>query len=219
MKILVAHPSPSVLDGMAHALESRLGLEIVKAANPAQCAELVAALRPDLAVLDVALSPGRELELCRATTRDGVPVLIVTRAGAGQHLALLEHGALGIVLSDDGFEEFLTAVRTVLKGHAYLPAQLLGTVLHDLIVKRRVRDAESGAVASLSPRERQVLKLLGEGADTRQIAHRLVISPHTAKTHINRVMSKLSVRSRSEAAAVAWASNIMTSTMEPTHGR
>lgn len=205
MTTLVAHPLPSVLKGMASALESGLGLEVVQASTASTCTDLVAREQPALAVLDVDLAPGRVLDLCRQTARQGVRVLMISRTSAPNHLALLESGAHGIVVSDDGLDGLLTAAKTVLNGHSYLPAHLLGTVLHDLIEKHRAHEAAEGAVASLSPREREVLELLGEGADTREIARRLVISPHTAKTHVTRVLGKLKVRSRSEAAALVLA--------------
>ena len=70
---------------------------------------------------------------------------------------------------------------------------------------------------SLSPRELEVLGLLGHGADTRDIARRLVISPHTAKTHINRLLGKLGLSSRTEAASYAITHGIRSSLLEATH--
>lgn len=218
MTALVGHPSPSVLTGMAGALRAGLGVDVLQASSAARCAELLELGVVTLAVLDVDLCPGGELELCRRTSRHGVPVLMISRAKAPNHLALLEHGANGIVVSDDGIDGLLTAARTVLDGYSYLPPHLLGTVLHDLIEKHRAQDAASNVIESLSPREREVLDLLGEGADTREIARRLVISPHTAKTHVTRVLGKLKVRSRSEAAALVLAIDPQPVTLEPLDG-
>ena len=219
MTILVGHPSPSVLNGMACALESGLGLEVVQACTAAECAQRVAQQQPAIAVLDVDLASGQELELCKETVGQGVRVLMITRSSARNHLDLLEHGAHGIVVSDDGLDGLLTAVRTVLDGHSYLPPHLLGTVLHDLIKKHRAQETAATVIASLSPREREVLDLLGEGADTREIARRLFISPHTAKTHVTRVLGKLKVHSRSDAAALVLSLDAPPLTLEASDAR
>ena len=215
MMILVGHPCPCVLDGMAAAFKARLGADdVVRATSRDECIELAATRHPSAAVVDVDVSPGGELELCDALRRHGVPAVMVIRSGTVNHLALLEAGAQGITPASDGLDGLLIAVRTVLQGNTYVPPHLLGIVLHGLIVQRRSLDVSAGRVDRLSPREREVLGLLGAGADYREIAARLVISPHTAKTHIHRLLGKLEVRSRIEAAALAVAHGVTAPDLE-----
>lgn len=204
MKLLVAHPSPLVAEGMADLLRSQLDARTTIATTLAECLLLVAQGDPDLAVVDVELAPGQELGLCDRLVQAEVRPLMVIRGDATAQLALLEHGAVGIVVAADGIGGVLAGIRTVLDGHVHVPPHLLGAILHQLIVSRREAPAEDGErLTGLSPRELEVLALLGAGADTREIAEHLVISPHTAKTHINRVLGKLRVTSRGEAAALA----------------
>jgi DNA-binding NarL/FixJ family response regulator len=204
MTVLAGHPSTVVASGLAASLGQRLGCrEVVHVQDTEHLLTAAAETRPDLAVVDVDLASGDEAAICRAMVELDVPLVMVSRAGAGNHLALLEAGAGGIALADDGIDGIVEAAQAVLEGNAYIPPRLLGNLLHDLIVQRRTQDRTESLVARLSPREREVLKLLGVGADQRQIAAALDISPLTAKTHIHRLLQKLEVRSRVEAAALA----------------
>ena len=212
MRILVAHHSALVLEGLATAL--RDGLADVEVSATTHLDELRAwnSEQPEaLVVLDVALD-AQVVRLCEGLGRRGTPVVVLTHWQETDHLALLEAGVQGVVTASDGLDGLLSAARTVLHGNMFVPAHLLGSVLHDLIVRGRER-ADSG-VDRLSPREREVLALLGIGADHHEIAERLFISPHTAKTHITRLIAKLGVRSRIEAAALAVAHDIEPTSLE-----
>jgi two-component system, NarL family, nitrate/nitrite response regulator NarL len=209
MSLLLGHPLPPVADGLAAMLSERLGVTEVRTATDSE--DFLHAARadvPDAAVLDVELDPGNEVTLCTALGRIAIPVVVITRPDSVNYLELLSAGAKGICPISDGLEGVSRALVTVLEGDTYVPAHLLGAVLRDLITVRRETVPQSSAVDRLSPRERQVLGLLGAGADHVEIASRLTISPNTAKTHINRLLGKLDVRSRVEAASLAVAHGI-----------
>ncbi len=218
MAVLVAHSYAAVLDGIASAVRTRLGEPDVAAARDSQTViNKARTLRPRVAVVDVDLAVGTEVALCRALHEHHVPVVLISRRDDLDVLALLEAGAQGIVNTAGGLDDLMIAVRTVLKGQAYLPPHMLGGVLQGLIVQRRTRVAAESKVSRLSARELEVLRLLSAGADHREIATRLVISPHTAKTHIQRLLGKLEVRSRAEAVALAATNGITASQLEPAH--
>jgi DNA-binding NarL/FixJ family response regulator len=204
MTLLAGHPSPIVASGLAASLGQRLGYpETVPVQDREQLLTAAEKTHSDLAVVDVDLADGQEAAVSRTLVELDVPVVLISRETAGNHLALLEAGAGGIALVDDGIDGVVEAAEAVLQGNAYVPPRLLGNLLHDLIVQRRSHERTASRVARLSPREREVLALLGAGADQRQIATALAISPLTAKTHIHRLLQKLEVRSRVEAAALA----------------
>lgn len=215
MRIVVGHPSPSVVEGLATALANELGASVTTAVTLPALREAVRRGQ-ELAVIDVELGPGEAITLCDELVGRQVRPVLVVRPGGDTHLALLEHGAAGIAVATDGLPGILGAVRTVLQGHVHLPAHLLGQVLHELILERRQDRAVSPPprLDTLSPREREVLGLLGSGADTREIAAHLVISPYTAKTHVNRVLAKLGVTSRNQAARLAVEHGVHPSLME-----
>lgn len=215
---MVAHPSSLVGEGMASAISGRFGLDTVLVTTLDQTWREVEGHCPEFAVVDAALAPGHEVEVCARLVGCGVTTVIVTPPGCGRNLDLLERGAAGIAIATDGLGGVLTAVAAVLDGHVHLPPHLLGAVLHELILERRQHAPDpADRLDHLSPREREVLRLLGRGSDTRDIAARLVISPHTAKTHINRVLGKLGLSSRTEAATFAIAHGDQLSLMEATH--
>ena len=137
-------------------------------------------------------------------TDRGVAVVVLTQATGPDHLEVVSAGASGLVLVDrDGPRALGEAVSTVLSGHPYVPPSLLGSLLRALVQRDRAGGATPVDLQRLSPRERQVLALLATGQDDRGIARALVISPHTAKTHVTRVLGKLGVSSRIEAADLA----------------
>jgi DNA-binding NarL/FixJ family response regulator len=215
---LVAHPSQLVGEGMASAVSDRFGLDTVWTTTLEQTWRVVEGGPLEIAVLDAALAPGHEVEVCARFVSHDVTTVVVTPHDLGRHLDLLEKGAAGIAVASDGLEGVLRAVSAVLDGHVHLPPHLLGAVLHELILERRQQEPHpSERLDHLSPREREVLWLLGRGSDTRDIAARLVISPHTAKTHINRVLGKLGLSSRTEAATFAITHSHQLSLTEATH--
>jgi len=219
MIVVVAHPSPPVATGMAAALGRDVGVSTASVTTVQELWERIARDKPDLVVVDVLLTPGQAPELSGQLARRQVKAIMLTRTdGAVPFFSLLQSGAAGIALAGDGVAGLTAAVRTVMEGHTHVPSHLLGSVLHEMIVDRRDQQpAPAPRIDNLSPREREVLALLGHGADTREIATHLVISPHTAKTHINRLLGKLGLSSRTEAAAYAITHGIRSSLLEPTH--
>jgi DNA-binding NarL/FixJ family response regulator len=215
MKILVAHPSPTVEDGMVVALGEEFGARVVAVRTERHLRRAVDDGEVDLAVLDVDFAPGLATTLCHELSLAGVRVVVLTRPDREGHLELLASGAAGIAVASDGLTGLVTALRTVTEGHVHVPPHLLGAVLHEVIVVRRNEQPSSAhRLGSLSPREREVLGLLGGGADTREIAATLVISPYTAKTHINRLLGKLGLASRTEAAAFAVSHDVRSAPLE-----
>ena len=131
-------------------------------------------------------------------------VVVDVEAGGPELVRALEAGARGYWAEDLGAAELDLAVQTVAEGHAFIPPALLGGLLHDLVqAKRDERPVQDERFDRLSRREREVLDLLAEGKDQVGIARELVISPQTARTHIQNVLGKLEVHSRLEAVALA----------------
>ncbi len=215
MTLLVGHRWRSVAEGMALLLAHRLpvGRAIVATTATEVCAAARSA-HPSLAVLDVALDAGLggRAPVCRTVAGLGVPVVMVAGADPQEHVALVEAGARALLSAGDGIDGLEAAVRAVQDGCAFVSPRLLGPLLTRLLA--RDADPSAARLSRLSPREREVLSLLGAGADQRGIAARLAISPHTAKTHITRVLAKLDVGSRSEAAGLAVALGLVPSAGE-----
>ena len=99
--------------------------------------------------------------------------------------------------------ELIDATRAIHQGETLVPSRMLGPLLARLIHRRRERDEAAKRIGRLTRREREVLGLLSQGISNEGIAQALVISPETARTHIQNVLGKLGVHSRLEAAAFA----------------
>jgi DNA-binding NarL/FixJ family response regulator len=161
---------------------------------------------PSVAVLDVDL-PNCDGVRASRMIKERVPdcrVLLLAAEEDHQVLADgVQAGASGYLAKTASLEELIDAIRAVSRGDTLIPARMLGQLLERLVMRRRTQDEAIRRMSRLTPREREVLTLLARGGDNDSIAQALVISPQTARTHIQNVLVKLGVHSRLEAAALA----------------
>jgi DNA-binding NarL/FixJ family response regulator len=126
--------------------------------------------------------------------------LLVEREGdEAALLQAMEEGADGYAVDGGNGTGVAECVRALARGESVIPRTMLGPLLRHLIDRRRDAEGAAEHLAKLTPREREVLALLADGHEQRSIAERLFISPETARTHIQRVLRKLDVHSRTEA--------------------
>jgi two-component system NarL family response regulator len=204
-RILLADGHSLFREAVRVVLESQADMEVVaEARDGAQAVAEAEALIPDLAILDVNLP---NCDGIRAThlIRERVPSCrVMLLAPEDDHDLLvdaLEAGASGYLTKGSPLGELIEAARVVHAGETLVPRHMLGALLAGLIQRRRAEDHAARRMAGLTKREREVLALLARGADNDAIAQALVISPQTARTHIQNVLGKLGVHSRLEAAA------------------
>lgn len=155
--------------------------------------------RPDLVVMDHRLSGGTGVDATRRI-RSALPgtrvVMLTAETGPEIVSAAIAAGAVGYVPKHAVVGRLIDALHAALRGQALLPADALAGIAS----RREVGDRQGPL---LSPRERDVLLLLGEGLDSKAIARRLGVSYHTVREHAQRVVEKLGARSRLEAVARA----------------
>jgi DNA-binding NarL/FixJ family response regulator len=120
----------------------------------------------------------------------------------------MQAGASGYLTKATPLAQLIEATRAVLRGETIVPPAMLGDLLSQLIQSRERQNDVLRKLSRLTRREREVLALLVEGADNDLVAQRLVISPETARTHIQNILSKLDVHSRLEALALILQNNI-----------
>ncbi len=207
MRVLLAEPQLLLREAVRVALSNAGDIEVVAEASDG--VEAIAAARtakPDVALIDVAL-PGRDIVETTRMIAEIVPwCRIVVLGGRKDDVLMmeaLEAGASGYLTEDAALGDLVDATRAVFRGEAVVPPRLLATLLNKLIRHRRERDEAIFLLSQLTRRERQVLTMLARGAGNRAIAEALVISPDTARTHIQNLLGKLGVHSRLEAAAFA----------------
>jgi DNA-binding NarL/FixJ family response regulator len=171
--------------------------EVVGEAPSGEAAvELATQLKPHVVLLDVGMPGTGGLAAAHRIARaaPASKVLIVSQYDDEEYVieALSEAGAAGYIVKDDSRAELLAAVRAVHSGRQYLSPAIAPVVLARL---RRPADDSSRSGPRLTRREREVLRLVGEGSTTKEIAQRLGISPKTAQVHRENLKQKLDLRS------------------------
>jgi len=212
IRVLLLDDHEVVRRGLYDLLDAEADIDVVgEAATASQALARGPALRPDVAVLDVRLPDGDGITVCREL-RSGMPQLAcLMLTSFDDDEALLDAimaGASGYVLKQIKGSDLVSAVRTVAAGQSMLDpattARLMGSVRGTAGGAGEDRGGhEDAAVADLSPRERDILELIGEGLTNRQIGRRLFLSEKTVKNHISRLLAKLGVERRVQAAVLA----------------
>ena len=177
--------------------------------------------RPDVALL------GRSFSLdgvaLTATMRERVPscrVIVLTDAPDDAALrTAVEAGAAGYLTKAIPMAELIDAIRSVHRGDTLVPPDMLGPLFEGLFSQRREQRDALRLLSLLSRREQEVLRLLVDGAGNEEIGRALLISPQTARTHIQRVLRKLGVHSRLEAAMLATQSGVVEQLPHPGSAR
>jgi DNA-binding NarL/FixJ family response regulator len=176
-----------------------------EAATVEQALARVPALRPQVAVLDVRLPDGNGITVCREL-RSRLPELAcLMLTSFDDEEALLDSimaGAAGYVLKQIQGSDLVSAVRTVAAGQSLLDpsatTRLMARLRHD-----QQKEEEPDALPGLTDREREILALIGDGLTNRQIGQRLYLAEKTVKNHISRLLAKLGVERRIQAAVIA----------------
>ncbi len=202
-RILVVDDHQLAREGLAAVL-SKAGFEVVgDAASGEEAIELAKRLVPDVVLMDVRLGPGIDgLEATRRVLALGLPirVLMLTLHDMPSYVReAVAAGATGYVLKEAAIDDLRAAINQVFIGQTAIPIALLSGALQD--------DVETApnveAIASLTQRELSVLDLVTRGMTNKEIARRLAISPSTVKVHVERIIAKLGVADRTQAAVVA----------------
>jgi DNA-binding NarL/FixJ family response regulator len=205
--IVLVDDHPLIRQGIAGLLKAEPDLTVVGEANgPAEAIPMCVREQPDLAIIDLSLREGSGLDLIRQLRHalPGLRVLVVSmhdeRIWAER---CLRAGAQGYLMKEAAADQVVVAVRNVLKGERWLSRNLLAA-----LVERAVGGgAPGGAVSSLSDRELEVFRSIGEGATTRVIAERLSVSVKTIEAHKANIKRKLGAADAGELARLAmeWA--------------
>ncbi|WP_066945567.1 response regulator [Streptomyces lushanensis] len=164
------------------------------------------ALRPDVAILDVRLPDGDGISVCRElrSRMPGLACLMLTSFDDDDALLdAIMAGAAGYVLKEIKGADLVAAVRTVASGQSMLDPATTTRLMSSLRGDDTTEEREPDALSELSPREREILALIGEGLTNRQIGKRLYLSEKTVKNHISRLLAKLGVERRIQAAVLA----------------
>jgi DNA-binding NarL/FixJ family response regulator len=206
IRTLVVDDQSMVRAGLRMLLADEPDIEVVaEASNGAEAVAQSARHRPDVVLMDIRMPVLDGLEATRRilTADAAAKVLILTTFDLDDYVyEALHAGASGFVLKDEPPEQLIAAVRTVAAGDALLSPSVTRRVIAHFTP--RYRQAPPKALATLTSRELDVLRLIADGLSNAEIGHALFISDTTVKTHVTRVLQKLEVRDRAQAIVLAY---------------
>ena len=199
--ILLVDDHPVVRDGLMAILSTQPDFEVVGEANDGvEAVAQVAALQPDVLLLDLEMPEMDGVAVLRQLRQQGIVVrtIVFTAFDTDERiLTAVQAGAQGYLLKGVPRQELFNAIRVVHKGGSLLQPIVASKLL------QRVSQESEPPTEPLTPREDEVLELLAQGLQNKEIAQRLVISERTVKFHVSAILGKLEAGNRTEAVAIA----------------
>jgi DNA-binding NarL/FixJ family response regulator len=213
IKVLIVDDQRVVRDGLVLLIGMLDGIEVVGAARDgAEAVRLAEELRPDVVLMDLNM-PVLDGTAATAELRDRLPqcrvLVLTTYADDESVFPALRAGARGYLTKDSDSDQVETAIRHVYEGRTWLdPVVQERLVVAALQTETKVEESDDQGTDDLpdglTPREAEVLALIADGLSNAQICARLVVSPATVKTHVNRIFAKIGARDRAQAVRYAY---------------
>jgi DNA-binding NarL/FixJ family response regulator len=215
IQVLIADDQALVRGGFRMILEAQPDIAVIgEAANGREAIEQTRLRKPDVVLMDVRM-PGmdgieatRQLLAGHATAP--ARILMLTTFDLDEYVyEAMKAGASGFILKNTPPDQLADAIRTIAAGEALLAPSVTRRLIEEFVSRPRTDSAGPAEVAELTPREREVLTLIASGLSNSEIAARLVLSEATVRTHVNRILSKLALRDRTQAAVLAYETGLV----------
>jgi DNA-binding NarL/FixJ family response regulator len=213
--VLLADDQALVRAGFRAILETADGIEVIaEAENGDEAIQRSRAYKPDVILMDIRMPGVDGLEatrqICDGAATDGPRIIILTTYEADDYVyAAIRVGASGFLVKDTEPDDLFHAIRVVAGGDALLSPRVTQRLISDIASKPAPAPTRPPSLNLLTDREREVMALVAHGLSNLEIADRLTLSPHTAKTHVNRAMVKLGLRDRAQLVVIAYESGLV----------
>jgi DNA-binding NarL/FixJ family response regulator len=214
IRVLLVDDQPLIRSGFRALLDLEDDIDVVaEAGDGMEALALARKHLPDVALIDIQMPVVDGIEATRRIAADpalaGVHVVILTNYGFDEYVFhALRAGAAGFLVKDIVPEDLLHAVRVAARGDALLAPSITRKLI-DRYVTQPLNTGTATVLEHLTNRERETVALVAQGLSNDQIADRMMISPMTAKTHINRAMAKLHARDRAQLVVLAYESGLV----------
>jgi DNA-binding NarL/FixJ family response regulator len=215
IRVLVADDQAAVRDGFAALIDTQDNMQVAGTASTGrEAVDLAARTFPHVILMDIRMPVLNGLEatelICADPTLQRTRVLVLTTFDLDEYVyTALRAGASGFLLKDTPRRELLHAIEVIAAGDALISPNITRRLIAEFAARRDPR-APLPALAELTERERDILLLIARGLANDEIAGRLVISPHTAKSHVRNILRKLDCHDRAGLVAIAYESGLIT---------
>jgi DNA-binding NarL/FixJ family response regulator len=213
LRVLIADDETIVRDGLRAIVELEPDLEVIgEAADGAEAVELARTLTPDVALIDIRMPTMDGLEATRRLLSLPQPprVLVLTTFGHNEYVyEAMKSGASGFLLKDVRRGQLTDAIRKVVEGDTLIAPAITRRLVEEFCRRPSALASRQQELADLTPREVEVLTLIGRGLSNNDIARTLFIADTTVKTHVARVLTKLRLRDRAQAVVIAYETGLV----------
>ncbi|MET7462388.1 response regulator transcription factor [Nonomuraea sp. NPDC005501] len=215
IRVVIADDQVMVRQGFTVLLDAEPGIEVVgQAVNGLDAVRMTAELSPDVVLMDIRMPELGGIEATRRTTRTAgatAKVLVLTTFDLDEYVyEALRAGASGFLLKDASAAELAHAVRVVAAGDALLAPNITKRLISEFSrMAGAPRAPLKERLGDLTERETEVLSLIAQGLSNAEIAGRLVVAEQTVKTHVGRILVKLGLRDRTQAAVFAYETGLV----------
>lgn len=216
IRVLIVDDQSLIRGALTAILSGAAGIELIgHAVNGFEAVDLTRRLHPDVVLMDIRM-PGKDgiqatAEICRDPDLAGTRILIFTTFEEDHYVAAaLVAGASGFLGKGADPDEITHAIHIIHSGDALLSPAATGALIARYLASPHHLSLSPAVLEPLTVREQEILALVGRGYTNEEIASELVISPHTAKTHIGRIMTKLTAHDRAQLVIHAYESGLIT---------
>jgi DNA-binding NarL/FixJ family response regulator len=212
-RVVIVEDHAIIREGLRSLLSSGKEFDIVgEAEDGREAIRCIQNLKPDLVLTDLSMPRLDGMDMIETVKRQSPETKVIAlkvHRGEEYVLATLKAGADGYVLKESTYTELMMAIRSVLKGKRYLSPEISGTLIEGYIDGRKSVNIQS-IRETLTKREREILKLIGEGYKNKEIAGQLYISVNTVEKHRSNIMEKLNIHSTAALVALAIEKGLVT---------
>jgi RNA polymerase sigma factor (sigma-70 family) len=207
LKLLLVDDHTIFREGIGDLLDRENDMQVVGGTSRGEEAlRLAAELQPDVVLLDIAMPDMDGIEICQRLKRSlpQVAVLMLSALDSEEEVAAaLTAGALGYVVKTIDHQRLVEGIRAIARGEMLLSPTVAVKVVQQLTRTRQEKEREADALQVLTPREREVFRLVAQGYTNAEIAERLVLSEKTVKTHVRNIGNKLNLSGKGEMRVLA----------------